>query len=580
MIETLDEDQLDKKGLPPPYVKLTRFMSKTKSGTNDIKIDNINISVPGAHLLVETSLTIAYGRKYGLVGRNYTGKSTLMRAMAERKLSMPKHLTILLVEQEVPGDDIPALQKVLSADKERAWLEKEEKIILAERYEQEQEYAAEEQGAEIKKKTKRKRRYYSLDDIYERLKQIDADRADVRATNILLGLGFSKDELSKPTKDFSGGWRMRIALAGALFFQPDILMLDEPTNHLDLYALVWLENYLVEKWKKTLVIASHERDFLNSVVDGIIHLYQQKLTVYSGNYEKFHKSLKANLSSQNAKISKQEKQLAKMKESIKTNKNQKSAAVQQKKFDKIEKVQKFVEDKLPRFSFPDPIPIQYPILTFTEVEFGFDENKPLLKDLDFGIDLESRIGLVGPNGAGKSTLMNLMNGVLKPTKGLIHRNHHLKMAKFTQHHVEMLDLEVSAIEHLQTRFPNESVQEIRNHLARFGVTGQLPTKQIKFLSGGQKSRVSFAEIAWNDPHILLLDEPSNHLDMETVDCLAKSLKEYKGGIVLISHSTRLLSRVCDQIWVVKDGYVKPFNGSFDEYKQDLIEEMSEQMVHE
>jgi len=557
-IAELGEDILEEKGLPPPWVKFRKFSDAGKTSNNNIRLNNITIAVPGQTLIQNCTITLSYGTKYGLVGRNGSGKTTLMKHIIDRTegFEIPKHLSILLVEQEVVGEDISAIESVLKADREREWLLQTEKKINQET----------EQDIE-------KRRYYTIRDIHERLREIESDKAFSRASSILMGLGFNPEEQKKPTKEFSGGWRMRIALARALFFKPDVLMLDEPTNHLDLYAVIWLENYLTEKFKGTILMTSHERDFLNNTVDSIVHLHMQTLTVYRGDYEKFWKQWKANQRANNAKFEKLQKNEKQIKKAI-GSKTGKQVVAEKRKLEDIKKNQvvKDVEEKAPRFDFPEPDNPGYPILQFINVTFSFGD-KLVLKDVDFGIDLQSRVGLVGPNGAGKSTLMNLMGGQLEPDKGEVKINRKLRIARFTQHHIDQLDLNVTPIEHLQKCYPTAQTQDVRNHLARFGLIGKLPVKPIGQLSGGQKSRVSFAELAWNQPHILFLDEPTNHLDMETIDALSKSLKEFKGGMVLITHNTRILSHVCNEIWVVKDHKVTSFEGSFVDYKNDLIQEI-------
>lgn len=530
-IDNYDNQKLENMGLPPNYVRLNKFLSEVREGGDDIKLDGINITVPGKELLKDTKLALANKKKYGLVGRNGIGKSVLLNHIANRQLNgIPKHLSILLVEQEVQGSDMSALNTVLECDKERSWLIAQKSIM------------EDEMDKGIGKK-----RYYTLDDIYDRLNHISSDQAVVKAKNIMRGLGFLEGDLDKPTNDFSGGWRMRISLARALFYQPDILILDEPTNHLDLYALIWLENYLIEEWNKTVIIASHERDFLNNVVDSIIHLYDQKLVEYHGGYDSFLKRLKE----QNKSKEKSKPKSKGKKTNSKPNR----------------------ESKPPRFDFPEPLPLNPPLLQFKDVKFGYSEDKILFDSLDFGIDMESRIGLVGPNGSGKSTIMNLIAGSIQPLDGEVIINRKMRMARFTQHHVEQLDLNMTGLQHIMKNHPNINFQEAYNHLARFGLTGDYPKKLIGNLSGGYKSRITFADLAFEPPQVLLLDEPSNHLDIETIDALIKSLKEFKGGIIMISHNTRLLSQVCDQIWIVKDRDVIEFNGGFEEYRHQIIKEI-------
>ncbi|KAF2069185.1 hypothetical protein CYY_009493 [Polysphondylium violaceum] len=557
---------------PPEYVHLKSGEGLRSKIGNDIKFDNLTLSVPGKILLNNASLTLAYGHKYGFVGRNGIGKSTLVKKIAMRdEITIAPHLRVLYVEQEVTGDDNTPIECVLAADLERAWLIAEEKVLV-----------------ELEKNNPswmfdpREKRNYNLRDIYDRLKEIDSDKAIVRASNILVGLGFTMEEISvKKSKDYSGGWRMRIALARALFCKPEVLLLDEPSNHLDLHACVWLEKYL-NQWDRTLLVVSHEASFLNEVVDNIIHIHDQRLTQYKGNWDAFQKQRVVTQKTLASQKDKQDRKIKKMNEFITKNKNNTqagTAASRKKQLDKIERIEIEREDAGLIVDFPEPEHLQPPLLVFHQVNFGY-ENRPLMfKNLEIGVDMDMKVALVGMNGVGKSTLMKLMAGELHESSGYVERSRKCRIARFSQHFVDQLDVAVSSIEYFQNKFSNPPIQAIRNHLGRFGINGSLPLHKINTLSGGQKSRVILAELAWAEPHILLLDEPTNHLDIDAIEALAEGINAYPGGVVLISHNQHLINLVTDQIWVVKkDGSVTKYDGDFMDYKAEISKEIDSMVV--
>ncbi|KAN0034715.1 hypothetical protein ACTFIV_001247 [Dictyostelium citrinum] len=574
--EEIDYDNIDIEDVPgkdaPTYVHLKSSEGLRSKIGNDIKFDNLILSVPGRILLNNASLTLAYGQKYGFVGRNGIGKSTLVKKIAMRdEITIAPHLRVLYVEQEVTGDDTTPLDCVLNADEERKWLLEEEKVLT-----------------ELEKVNPswqfdpRQKRNYSLRDIYDRLKEIDSDKASVRAANILVGLGFTFEEITvKKSRDYSGGWRMRIALARALFCKPEVLLLDEPSNHLDLHACVWLEKYL-NQWDRTLLVVSHEASFLNEVVDNIIYIHDQKLDQYRGNYDAFMKQKSVNQRSKEKEKDKQDRKLKKMNEFITKNKNNtqaKQAASRAKKMEKIETIELEREDASLVVDFPEPEHLTPPLLVFKDVCFGYEGRPTMFKNLDIGIDMDSKIALVGMNGVGKSTLMKLMNGDLHETTGYIERSRKMRVARFSQHFVDQLDTTMTPIEYFQSKFNNPPVQQIRNHLGRFGICGSLPLHKITTLSGGQKSRVILAELAWAEPHILLLDEPTNHLDIDAIEALAEGINAFTGGVVLISHNQHLINLIAEQIWVVKkDGTIYLYPGTFMDYKNEISKEIDNMII--
>lgn len=545
----------------------------------DIEANEIVVFAGKQELLYNASLRLAHGHKYGLIGRNGVGKSTLLRAIAERdgRVPIPKHILIMHVEQEVRGDDTPVLQSVLQADLEREWLLKIEQELLAH----------EDDGSGQEPKV----HGVGLMEVYERLEELSSDDAEARAAVILAGLGFHGDDQKRPTKEFSGGWRMRIALAQSLFVQPDLLLLDEPTNHLDVHAVTWLEEFL-KTWEKTVVIVSHDRSFLNECTQATIFCKKKRLWYYGGNYDTFLRVRAEQRVNQEAMAAQQQRKVAHLKQFIARfghghKKMAKQAQSRMKMLGKLqeEAVSVDFDDPYLQLDFPAAPTLPPPCISVIDAAFGYTEDRILYKDLNFGVDCDSRVAIVGPNGAGKSTFLKLLDGSLQPTEGSVRRHAKLSLARFTQHHIEMMDPEQDAVVHMRRLgaggikddgTSEVTVEEARKYLGRFGLQGDLALQPVKNLSGGQKSRLAFAELAWSSPHLLLLDEPTNHLDLETIEGLAMALNKFEGGVVLVSHDDRLVSMVADELWVVmpgpsKDvpGTVTVFEGSFEEYKKML-----------
>ncbi|EFA76464.1 ABC transporter-related protein [Heterostelium album PN500] len=539
----------------------TMLMS-TVRGTNlsrDIHVENFSLNYGKMDLLINSDLHLNFGRKYGLIGRNGTGKTTLLRHIASREIEITNSLSILHVEQEVHGSDTTVLDCVLEADVERDRLLKEEARLNA------------------MPENERNNLSSKLTDIYEKLNQIDAHTAESRAASILAGLGFTDEMQAQPTKQFSGGWRMRISLARALFIQPDVLMLDEPTNHLDLFACLWLESYLIN-WTRTLVIVSHQREFLNAVCTDIIHLNNRKLDYYKGNYATFESTRHDRLKSQQRAFDAQQQQRKHIQTFIdRFRYNAKRAKMAQSRIKQLERmdlISEVMDDPTITLQFLEPEPITPPILQFQDVSFGYSPDKLLFKNLNLGIDMDSRVALVGANGVGKTTLLRLLCGELNETSGLVVRHGKLRFARFSQHFVDQLDLSKSPLDNFLTTYPGTNPQTARSHLGKFGLSGDLALRTVNTLSGGQKSRVVLSQIAYTKPHVLLLDEPSNHLDIDTVDALCQALNEFQGGILMVSHDERLISLVCDEIWYF-DGEdneakeVKVFDGDWSDYKKQI-----------
>ncbi|XP_052177876.1 ABC transporter F family member 1-like isoform X1 [Diospyros lotus] len=522
--------------------------------SRDIRIESLSLTFHGHDLIVDSELELNYGRRYGLLGLNGCGKSTLLAAIGCRELPIPEHMDIFHLTREIEASDMSALQAVINCDEERVKLEKEAEALIGQ----------EDGGGE------------TLNRIYERLEAIDASTAEKRAAEILYGLGFSKKMQEKRTRDFSGGWRMRIALARALFMNPTILLLDEPTNHLDLEACVWLEETL-KKFDRILVVVSHSQDFLNGVCTNIIHMQNKKLKPYTGNYDQYVQT-RSELEENKMKQYKwEQEQIASMKEYIArfghgSAKLARQAQSKEKTLAKMERgglTEKVVRDRVLVFRFPDVGNLPPPVLQFVEVTFGYTPENLIYKNLDFGVDLDSRVALVGPNGAGKSTLLKLMTGELIPLDGMVRRHNHLRIAQFHQHLTEKLDLEMSALQYMIKEYPGNEEDRMRAAIGRFGLSGKAQVMPMKNLSDGQRSRVIFAWLAWRQPHMLLLDEPTNHLDIETIDSLAEALNEWDGGMVLVSHDFRLINQVAHEIWVCQNQTVTRWEGDIMGFKEHL-----------
>ncbi|KAM9005318.1 ATP-binding cassette sub-family F member 3 isoform 1-T1 [Sarcophilus harrisii] len=539
--------------------KESRLESSGKNKSYDVRIENFDVSFGERVLLTGADVNLAWGRRYGLVGRNGLGKTTLLKMLATRSLRVPAHISLLHVEQEVAGDDTPALQSVLESDTFREGLLQRERELSA------QIAAGRAEGPEAAQ----------LAEIYAKLEEIEADKAPARASVILAGLGFNAKMQQQPTREFSGGWRMRLALARALFARPDLLLLDEPTNMLDVRAILWLENYL-QTWPSTILVVSHDRNFLNAVATDIIHLHSQRLDGYRGDFETFVKSKQERLKSQQREYEAQQQYRQHIQvfiDRFRYNANR-ASQVQSKlklleKLPELKPVDKEVEVVM---KFPDGFEkFSPPVLQLDEVDFYYDPQHPIFSRLSVSADLESRICVVGENGAGKSTMLKLLMGDLAPVRGIRHAHRNLKIGYFSQHHVEQLDLNVSAVELLARKFPGRPEEEYRHQLGRYGISGELAIRPVASLSGGQKSRVAFAQMTMPCPNFYILDEPTNHLDMETIEALGRALNSFRGGVILVSHDERFIRLVCQELWVCEGGGVTRVEGGFDQYR-DLLQE--------
>jgi len=540
--------------------KKTETLNASESNRNfDITIQNFDVAFGNKVLLTGADLQLAFGRRYCLIGRNGIGKTTLLKMIASGQLKIAAHIRILHVEQEVIGDETLAIESVLECDFKRNGLLAEEKAIN-EKF----------NLPEFKNDATLSQR---LSDVYQELEAIEADKAPSKAAKILCGLGFETSSQKRATKEFSGGWRMRLALARALFAKPDLLLLDEPTNMLDLKAIIWLENYL-ETWESTLLIVSHDRSFLNSVATDILHLNNQQIVPYRGNYENFLKTRNENLKNQQREYEAQleyRQHIQIFIDRFRYNANRASQV--QSKIKLLEKLPELVaieKEKEVHFKFPEPEYLSGNILSLDEVDFYYTKDKFILRNSIIAASMDSRICIVGENGSGKTTLLKILLGDLSPIRGMRNAHRALRIGYFTQHHIDALNMNISSLEYLQQKYPSRPQEEYRGELGKFGVSGDMALQPIISLSGGQKSRVAFTALAMQSPNFFILDEPTNHLDMETIEALGEALSLFKGGIILVSHDERLITLVCNEMWLCRDQKITSIPGGYDQYRK-LIE---------
>ncbi|MCW3837531.1 ABC-F family ATP-binding cassette domain-containing protein [Sphingomonas canadensis] len=511
-----------------------------------LSLQDITVRLGGRTIIDRASAALPPRGRIGLIGRNGAGKSTLLKVITEQiepdtgGVEMPRNTRLGYIAQEAPGGDITPIESVLAADTERA-------ALMAE--------------AETCEDPER------LGHIYERLNDIDAYSAPARAARILVGLGFDEEMQQRPMESFSGGWRMRVALASLLFSAPDMLLLDEPSNHLDLEAVLWLEDFL-KSYPATILLVSHERDFLNNVVDHILHLDRGKLTLYPGGYDAFESQRAERQAQQAAAREKQMAERAKLQDYIARNSARASTAKQAqsrvKMLAKMQPIAAVLEDPSLSFDFPNPEELRPPLITLDMASVGYGDT-PILRRLNLRLDPDDRIALLGRNGNGKTTFARLLAAQLAPMEGEMNASSRMKVGYFTQYQVEELDREDTPLDHMARLMSDAKPAAVRGQLGRFGFSGDKATTKVGKLSGGERARLALALITRDAPHMLILDEPTNHLDVDAREALVQALNAYTGAVLIISHDRHMVEMTADRLVLVDNGTAKDFDGSMEDY---------------
>ncbi len=531
-----------------------------------LSIANLTYKIGTRTIIDNCNLSIMDGWKVGVVGANGAGKSTLFKLITGELIadggtvSLPQKKRFAQVRQDMPETEDSLIDVVLASNIEMAALWRQ---------------------AETETDPNK------MADIYQALADMDAYSAPARAATLLTGLGFKEHQLTEPFSAFSGGWRMRVALASVLFLEPEVLLLDEPTNHLDLEAIMWLETYLAT-YPHTLLVISHDRELLNKCVDHVVHVDKKQLTVYTGNYDTFERERALRLGLQQKMFEKQQAQRAHMQAFVDRFKAQASKARQAqsrvKALERMDLVDAVIADRAVRFTFPNPDKIPTPMIAIKDADVGYTEGQPILKRLSDTIDPDDRIALLGANGNGKSTLIKLIAGKLGAMKGEITRASKLRIGYFSQHQTDELDVDstpyLAMLKLMQEKNPDVKEPVVRAKLGAFGFSRDLADNKIKALSGGEKARLLFAFMSFDAPHLLLLDEPTNHLDIDAREALVQALNDYQGAIVIVSHDPNMVERVADRLWLVKDGAVNDFNGDLEDYRKFTIQQRRDERKEE
>jgi len=517
-----------------------------------LQISELTYRIAGKLLLENANVTIPAGHKIGIVGRNGSGKTTLYKLILgelendDGQIRVRKSAKVGQVAQEAPGGPETLLETVLSSHPELVALQNE---------------------AETTNNPNR------IAEIHERLQDIGAYEAEARAASILSGLGFSDTEQRRACSEFSGGWRMRVALACTLFTQPDLLLLDEPTNYLDLEGVLWLENF-IKNYPYTILIISHDRDLLNQAASAIVHLENRELTFYGGNFDKFEKTYREQKKLKQAAIKKQSLERAHIQKYVDRFRYKASKAKQAqsriKMLEKMEPLAALAEENTVQFNFPNPEELAPPLISFEKCSVGYEQGKPILRNINMRMDMEDRIALLGQNGNGKSTFAKLLADRLTPMDGQIKRSRKLSIGYFAQHQQDELDKEGTPLSHLRLLMKGATEAQVRGRLGGFGFGVDKATNQISTLSGGEKARLLFALMSFKAPQMIILDEPTNHLDMDSRQSLIHAINEYEGAVILISHDSYLVEACADRIMVIENGGVHNFDGDINDYKAEVI----------
>jgi ATP-binding cassette subfamily F protein 3 len=518
-----------------------------------LQIRDLTFNAWGRKFFDHASVSLPPGAKVGLIGRNGVGKSTLFKLIlgqlhaGDDEISLPKNARIGSVDQEHPATPFTLLETVLEADEERHGL-----LTRLETADPEE-----------------------MGEIWGRLIEIDSDAAPAKASEILVGLGFTQEDLARPMSEFSGGWRMRVALAAALFAEPDMLLLDEPTNYLDLEGALWLEARL-QKYPHTALIVSHDRELLNNSCTHMLHLAGGKLELYTGGYDDFEERRAEKARLQLSAKAKQDAERAHLQAFVDRFKAKASKAAQaqsrMKRLAKMQPVATTIEERVAPFTLPSPPrPLPPPLIRLERANVGYEEGRSILKNLNLRMDLDDRIGLLGVNGAGKSTFAKMIAGALGVQAGEFHRDKKMKVGWFHQHQIEAMDPEDTPLEIIRRSMPEASESSRRSKLAQFGLGFEKQETKVESLSGGERARLLLNLVAMDAPHMLILDEPTNHLDIDSRRALLDALNDYMGAVILITHDRSLMELVADRLWLAADGTVKPFDGDMDDYAKFVLD---------
>ncbi len=514
-----------------------------------LHVNDLSYAIEGRALFDQATATISDGWKVGFVGANGSGKSTLFRIIKGEihtggdEITIRKNRRMGSVEQEAPSSDISLIDTVLAQDKERAALIEEAETATDP---------------------------HRIAEIQTRLADIDAHSAEARAGAILSGLGFSAEDQKRACSEFSGGWRMRVALAGVLFSAPDLLLLDEPTNYLDLEGTIWLETYL-RRYPYTTIIISHDRSLLNNAVTHIMALEGGKLSVHPGDYDAYERKRAEARAQAISFKARQEARRRHMQAFVDRFRAKASKAKQAqsriKMLERLEEVAEPISERTAPFHFPNPKPMAPPIIRVAEADLGYEEGKPIIRKVSLRLDNDDRIAILGPNGEGKSTLVKAMSGRLAPLAGDILKHKKLQIAYFAQHQLDELKPKQSAYDHVRALIPDATEAQTRSATARLGFGAEKADTKVEKLSGGEKARLLLGLITFHGAHLLILDEPTNHLDMGAREALIEALNDFEGAVLLITHDAHLASAVADRLWLVNKGEAKPYDGDLSDYRE-------------